>query len=209
MRSQSLQRCRNARENIFSWSNWTLFSVLRGGTNEGIVILIWKFTANLLFCFSVNSSSPAKSRLFEGTQIANKSIWGAVKSAGSSIKSTTQQAAALASNQMKSTVGIKDPTRIEKRISDEFHKMFDDSDSFYYCLDGDITNNLQRRQDQPPDDRFIWNKHMLKDIFKLGDESWILPIIQGFVQLEHCVIGNECFTLALVSRRSRYRAGTR
>ncbi|KAG4080134.1 hypothetical protein HA402_008205 [Bradysia odoriphaga] len=152
------------------------------------------------------SSSPVKSRLLEGTNIVNKSIWGAVKSAGSTIKNTTQQAAALASNQMKS---IKDPTRVEKRITDEFHKIFDDTDSFYYCLDGDITNNLQRRQDQAQDDRFFWNKYMLKDIFQLGDESWILPIIQGFVQMEQCVIGNECFTLALVSRRSRYRAGTR
>lgn len=156
-----------------------------------------------------NTSSPVKSRLLDGTNIVNKSIWGAVKSAGSTIKNTTQQAAALASNQMRSSVGIKDPTRVEKRITDEFHKIFDDTDSFYYCLDADITNNLQRRQDETPDDRFFWNRHMLKDIFQLGDESWILPIIQGFVQLEQCVIGNDCFTLALVSRRSRYRAGTR
>lgn len=62
--------------------------------------------------------------------------WGAVKSAGNTIKNTTQQAAALASNQVKSTVGIKDPTRVEKRITDELHKIFDDSDSFYYCPDG-------------------------------------------------------------------------
>lgn len=44
---------------------------------------------------------------------------------------------------------------------------------------------------------------------ELQDKTWILPIIQGFVQVEQCVIGNECFTLALVSRRSRHRAGTR
>lgn len=41
------------------------------------------------------------------------------------------------------------------------------------------------------------------------DANWILPIIQGFVQVEPSVIGTDCFTLALVSRRSRYRAGTR
>lgn len=41
------------------------------------------------------------------------------------------------------------------------------------------------------------------------DPAWIMPIIQGFVQIENCVINNECFTLALVSRRSRHRAGTR
>lgn len=115
-----------------------------------------------------SSTTSQKSRLFEGTQIVNKSIWGAVKSAGSTIKSTTQQAAALASNQMRSTVGIKDPNRIEKRITDELHKMFDDSDSFYYCLDADITNNLQRRTDQEYDERFFWNRHMIKDIFSLN-----------------------------------------
>lgn len=37
----------------------------------------------------------------------------------------------------------------------------------------------------------------------------MLPIIQGFVQLEQCVIGTDCFTLSLISRRSRFRAGTR
>lgn len=37
----------------------------------------------------------------------------------------------------------------------------------------------------------------------------MLPIIQGFVQMEHCVIGTDEFSLALVSRRSRFRAGTR
>lgn len=37
----------------------------------------------------------------------------------------------------------------------------------------------------------------------------MLPIIQGFVQMEHCIIGTDDFFLALVSRRSRFRAGTR
>lgn len=50
---------------------------------------------------------------------------------------------------------------------------------------------------------------MLQDILNLNERQWILPIIQGFVQVEQCVIGNDCFTLALVSRRSRHRAGTR
>lgn len=157
---------------------------------------------------TLSNSSPHKSRLFEGSQLVNKT-WGAVKSAGSTIKSTTQQAAVLASNQVKSSVGIKDPGRIERKITEELHKIFDDTDSFYYCLESDITNNLQRRNDETSDDRFYWNKHMLQDILKLNDPLWVLPIIQGFVQVEQCVIEKECFTLALVSRRSRFRAGTR
>lgn len=141
----------------------------------------------------------------------NKAIWGAVKSAGSTIKNTTQQAAAMASNQIRTGGGgaRRDPTKIEKRITDELHKMFDDSDSFYFCPDSDITHNLQRRNGIDRDERFFWNKHMLTGIAALNDRSWLIPIIQGFVQIENCVIGNECFTLALVSRRSRFRAGTR
>ncbi|CAD6994300.1 unnamed protein product [Ceratitis capitata] len=160
-----------------------------------------------------SNTATTKTKLFEGAQLMNKT-WGAVKIAGNTIKNTTQQAAALASNQIKSSVGIRDPSRIEKRITDELHKIFDDTDSFYFSFDSDITNNLQRQsaageQRQQYDDRFFWNMHMIADILKFKDNTWVLPIIQGFVQIEPCVIGNECFTLALVSRRSRYRAGTR
>ncbi|XP_030370513.1 phosphatidylinositide phosphatase SAC2 isoform X1 [Scaptodrosophila lebanonensis] len=159
---------------------------------------------------SLNGPAGAKTKLFEGTQLMNKT-WGAVKIAGNTIKNTTQQGAAIVSNQVKSSVGIREPKRIEKRITEELHKIFDDTDSFYFSFDCDITNNLQRQDaaSQKPDERFFWNMHMIKDIVQLNDKTWILPIIQGFVQVEPCVVGNECFTLALVSRRSRHRAGTR
>ncbi|KRF83573.1 phosphatidylinositide phosphatase SAC2 isoform X2 [Drosophila virilis] len=150
-------------------------------------------------------------KLFEGM---NKT-WGVVKSAGNTIKATTQQAANLATKQVKNSVGIREPRQIERRITEELHKIFDDTDSFYFSFDCDITNNLQRHEvraddGQPqPDERFFWNMHMIRDIIKMNDKTWILPIIQGFVQVEASVIGNDCFTLSLVSRRSRHRAGTR
>lgn len=100
--------------------------------------------------------------------MVNKSIWGAVKSAGNTIKNTTQQAAALATNQIRSSSATRDPTKIEKRITDELHKIFDDSDSFYYCPDADITHNLQRRDAGERDERFFWNRHMLSGIMELG-----------------------------------------
>lgn len=87
-----------------------------------------------------------------------------MKSAGTSIKNTTQQAVNV---DRKTKVSAKDAQRnIERRINEELHKMFDDTDSFYYCLDGDITNNLQRQNNGTPDDRFFWNFHMLKEIMK-------------------------------------------
>jgi len=152
-----------------------------------------------------SNSSPQSKKLFDSSQLMNKT-WGAMKTAGSTIKSTTQ----LATSQVKSKVGIKEPyKKLERRISEELHKIFDDTDSFYFCPDSDITNTLQRKEVDTRDDRFFWNKHMLSEISKLNDDQWIVPVIQGFVQVEQCVIEGEVFTLALVSRRSRCRAGTR
>lgn len=66
------------------------------------------------------STASPRNRLFESSALVNKT-WGAVKSAGSTIKNTTEKAAAIASSQVKSTVGmvVKDPVRIEKRVMDE------------------------------------------------------------------------------------------
>lgn len=86
---------------------------------------------------------------------------------------------------MKSTVikrsVVKDKDRFEKRILEELNKIFTETDSFFFCQTGDITNSLQRQcimesqhdnQDKPlwqrVDDRFFWNKHMLHDIINLN-----------------------------------------
>lgn len=122
---------------------------------------------------NANSASSSRSKLFEGNQLMNKT-WGAVKSAGTTIKNTTQHAAALASNQVKSSVGIRDPSRIEKRITEELHKIFDETDSFYFCFEHDITNNLQRHlptgstDQQTPDERFFWNMHMIEPLLTMN-----------------------------------------
>lgn len=136
----------------------------------------WSELCKFTVCFSLilisrskndaGGTSSSKGRLFDGSQLVNKT-WGAVKIAGSTIKSTTQQAAALATNQMKKK-GARDQRKIEKQISDEIHKIFDDSDSFYYSPDMDFTNNLQRRDSSTSDDRFFWNKQMLKDVLELN-----------------------------------------
>ncbi|XP_073540702.1 phosphatidylinositide phosphatase SAC2 isoform X2 [Phyllobates terribilis] len=122
--------------------------------------------------------------------------------------------------------------------------MFMDSDSFYYSWTYNLTNSVQRQSttevlDQPlwrrVDERFFWNRQMLQDLMELEEDhgrSWILPIIQGFVQIEELVVNyNESsddeksspetppqeatcvddvhprFLVALISRRSRHRAG--
>ncbi|CAJ0832162.1 11545_t:CDS:10 [Entrophospora sp. SA101] len=56
---------------------------------------------------------------------------------------------------------------------------------------------------------FWWNEHMLKNLIKNEFHSWILPIMQGFVQAEMCEIEGREFDFILISRRSRDRAGLR
>ncbi|CAG9858735.1 unnamed protein product [Phyllotreta striolata] len=160
--------------------------------------------------------------------------WGTLKNAGNTLKQTTQQAAALAGVQKKGT--FKDKDRFEKQIVEEFYKIFNDTNSFYYSHTTDITNSLQRLCNlekhgvsstaiwRTVDERFFWNYNMLKNILEMRNplcDPWILPIIQGFIQIEECHVdmdrdlvdakdkNYDTFKLCIISRRSRYRAGTR
>ncbi|KAM4031701.1 phosphatidylinositide phosphatase SAC2 isoform 2-T2 [Anomaloglossus baeobatrachus] len=157
--------------------------------------------------------------------------------------------------QIKSNVSVpnkkkgkdnKEKERLERRLLDELFKMFLDSDSFYYSWTYDLSNSVQRQSSSESvgrplwrrvDERFFWNRQMLQDLIELEDEHgrpWILPIIQGFVQIEELVVNyNESsddeksspetppqeaacvddvhprFLVAVISRRSRHRAGMR
>lgn len=133
-------------------------------------------------------------------------------------------------------------SRFERRILDEFAKLFNLSDSFYFSFSGDLSNTIQRQSgsdSQTPlwrrfDDRFFFNKHLLNDLTSLEDsraDPFILPFIQGFVEIKFLPLSFEpanpdmvnaadlpsvadsglpdSYMLALISRRSRHRAGTR
>ncbi|XP_077992245.1 phosphatidylinositide phosphatase SAC2-like [Glandiceps talaboti] len=132
---------------------------------------------------------------------------------------------------------LKDREKLERRVLEELHKMFSDCDSFYYSPTGDLTNSIHRQHyskgtspARNANDIFFWNKFMMQDILDSKDtqqaDHWILPIIQGYVQIEPCRLDftedkttpeEELplfkdpveFTLTIISRRSRYRAGTR
>ncbi|KAJ8983827.1 hypothetical protein NQ317_008953 [Molorchus minor] len=161
--------------------------------------------------------------------------WGTLKNAGNTIKNTTQQAAAMATGVQKKG-NFKDKERFERQIVEEFYRIFTDTGSFYYSHSTDLTNSLQRMcnlekqsllQDalwKNADDRFFWNKHMLECLIDSSNpfcDPWILPIIQGYIQIEDCKVevgrelldssdkSYEIFTLCILSRRSRFRAGTR
>uniref|UniRef100_A0A669EA19 Inositol polyphosphate-5-phosphatase F n=1 Tax=Oreochromis niloticus TaxID=8128 RepID=A0A669EA19_ORENI len=121
----------------------------------------------------------------------------------------------------------KEKERLERRLLDELYKIFMDSDSFYYSMTYDLTNSVQRQGDSDKSDLPLWKQVPEVDF-------WVIPIIQGFVQVEELVVNyNETsdeersspdtppkeitcvddihprFTVALISRRSRHRAGMR
>uniref|UniRef100_A0A8C6SCV4 Inositol polyphosphate-5-phosphatase F n=1 Tax=Neogobius melanostomus TaxID=47308 RepID=A0A8C6SCV4_9GOBI len=121
----------------------------------------------------------------------------------------------------------KEKERLERRLLDELYKIFMDSDSFYFSLTYDLTNTVQRQGEAEHSGLPLWKRVPEVDF-------WVLPVIQGFVQVEELVVNyNETsdeersspdtppqeltcvddihprFTVALISRRSRHRAGMR
>ncbi|KAI8143514.1 SacI homology domain-containing protein [Fennellomyces sp. T-0311] len=102
------------------------------------------------------------------------------------------------------------------------------SGGFYFSYTYDLTQSLQRQGDfdskaltQPlwkrVDDRFFWNRHVASKLIdgvlasdpKQDFTEYILPVMQGFVDIENVRVNNKPFCLALITRRSRFRPGTR
>lgn len=156
-------------------------------------------------------------------------------------------------------------SKFEKKILDEIVKIFQEyGGSFYYSFSFDLTNSIERQEDYlqskksdtknneardfywaRADDRFFWNKILLKDLIQLNNDyenlkkelitsdnesnsqdlvnfdKFILPLMQGFLEIEtiEMPVDNPLskdknadtitLKLCLISRRNRYRLGTR
>jgi len=89
-----------------------------------------------------------------------------------------------------------------------------------------LTSNLQRNALKPQknapffetaDDRFYWNKFLQTPLIDFRNQTvtnaqvdaFILPLMFGFVHIQHTFANHKPLTMALISRRSRFRAGTR
>ncbi|XP_076043894.1 phosphatidylinositide phosphatase spermathreecae isoform X2 [Oratosquilla oratoria] len=173
-------------------------------------------------------------------KVALSKTFGTIRNVTSSLRTATVNAAVSATGQKgRARRDGRDKERYEKRVLDELSKMFNESNSFYFSFEGDLTNSLQRQSSETynldlplwkrADDQFFWNKHMLHELIDENDplfDPWIVPVIQGFVQVETVpleMVGEtrllspddemnkkkDAYTLSLISRRSRHRAGTR
>ncbi|KAJ4476661.1 SacI homology domain-containing protein [Lentinula aciculospora] len=98
------------------------------------------------------------------------------------------------------------------------------SGSFLFSYGWDLTRRLQAQWEsqnldsskgvwEVADDRFFWNKYLQTRFIESSEKqdlsSFILPVIYGTFDVRPIFIHGRHMHLALISRRSRYRAGTR
>ena len=107
-------------------------------------------------------------------------------------------------------------------------KSFVGNGPMYFSYSIDITNSFQRQAEtdlsrplwQRADDRFFWNRFIQTDLIdfrtggsrggqQAGVDPYILPVMFGMLRITSTKIGSTPFTFALLTRRSRYRGGTR
>lgn len=103
----------------------------------------------------------------------------------------------------------------------------------YFSYSLDITNSFQRQASSDlsapmwkrADDRFFWNRFIQSDFidFRQGQspsirlqgqqqpalDAYILPVVFGMMRISQARVKSTSFTLTLITRRSRHRAGTR
>ncbi|KAJ3406934.1 Phosphatidylinositide phosphatase SAC1 [Chytridiales sp. JEL 0842] len=70
--------------------------------------------------------------------------------------------------------------------------------------------------DSQADERFFWNKYLQRSLIAMAQKDpdnmvsrFILPVMYGFISIRSATIKDRPVTLALISRRSKFRAGTR
>ncbi|KAL2131891.1 hypothetical protein VTI74DRAFT_4476 [Chaetomium olivicolor] len=109
-------------------------------------------------------------------------------------------------------------------------RTFIKSGPMYFSYSIDLTNSFQRQAqhdaDSPlwkrADDRFFWNRFIQSDLIDFrshggrgqpapqpGIDPYILPVIFGMLEIHPTTFKGTPLTIALITRRSRHRAGTR
>ena len=100
----------------------------------------------------------------------------------------------------------------------------------YFSYSIDLTNSFQRQasvDDSAPlwmraDDRFFWNRFVQSDLIEFrktggrahqgpqpAADPYILPVMYGTLEIRPTTVKGTPLTLALITRKSRFRAGTR
>jgi hypothetical protein len=113
----------------------------------------------------------------------------------------------------------------EERMERRYLKMFcelDMSNDFFFSYTFALANHLQAnvtrnrgsaRLATSFESMFVWNAHLSRPLVRtLGAESastWLVPLVHGFFQQSTLSLFGRIFSITLISRRSRFLAGTR
>ncbi|KAF9981188.1 hypothetical protein BGZ75_007549 [Mortierella antarctica] len=110
--------------------------------------------------------------------------------------------------------------QLDRRVIREISSIF--GTGFYFSTEFNLLSSMQRRFDTARDEsqegaplweqvdkRFWWNESLLKEFLDIQAHEYILPIMQGYVEIEQCEIEEQPFEFTLISRRSRDRSGLR
>lgn len=94
------------------------------------------------------------------------------------------------------------------------------SASLYFSRTWDLTNAYQRQTGltdftwRKADERFFWNSYVSQELIAAASidpliGEFVMPLIYGYVKLVQTTINSQLVTFGLITRRSRWRAGTR
>ena len=149
-------------------------------------------------------------------KVALAKTWGSIKSVTKNLKSTSVvQAAQRMRRDSRETV------KLERRLWEEVEKMFCQTESFYFSPTVDLTSSIQRLKERyterqglwkHADDRFFWNRFLLKDLIDTQDpraDPWIIPVLHGYIHMDTVPVEwdgvvaemNRPLKLLLISRR--------
>ncbi|KAF9426812.1 hypothetical protein BGZ76_002588, partial [Entomortierella beljakovae] len=108
---------------------------------------------------------------------------------------------------------------LDRRVIREVCSIFETG--FYFSTEFNLLTSKQKRfsneyklKENDPfweqvDRRFWWNEHLLQEFINIKAHEYILPVMQGYVEMEECVIEEQPFEFTLISRRGRARSGLR
>ncbi|KAI8071575.1 SacI homology domain-containing protein [Gongronella butleri] len=117
---------------------------------------------------------------------------------------------------------LADDMQKDERIFVDLLQQHLKSGVIYYSPGFDLTQSLQRKMEldlslplwKRADERFFWNKFLAAKFIEAAEndsqfDAYITPFLQGFVKVDVCRINDRPFVMALITRRSRHRPGTR
>eukprot|EP01117_Protostelium_nocturnum_P005116 TRINITY_DN1858_c0_g1_i1.p1 TRINITY_DN1858_c0_g1~~TRINITY_DN1858_c0_g1_i1.p1 ORF type:complete len:1305 (-),score=506.54 TRINITY_DN1858_c0_g1_i1:1043-4957(-) len=115
---------------------------------------------------------------------------------------------------------LSEDEKKEEKVYLALLNSFLEGGNFYFSYNYDVTHSLQRiaefseEQLNNPlwkrvDERFFWNRFIQSDLIEKDLSEWILPVMDGLISLNSCLIGTEEIGYHLISRRSCHRTGAR